>query len=115
MNLIRNIQNVEPYVWGDNCLGWHLLASAELSVIQEEMPPHTAEQAHYHEKAQQLFYILSGVATFYIAEEKTLLKAGDAIQIAPKTIHQVQNDEAHMPLKFLVISQPKAHGDRINL
>lgn len=96
-------------------MGWHLLASAELSVIQEEMPPKTSEQLHYHEKAQQVFYILSGLATLHIAEEKLMLKAGDAIQIPAKTIHQIQNDEEHLSLTFLVISQPKSHGDRINL
>ena len=29
----------EHYTWGDGCDGWHLVKGADLSVIQERMPP----------------------------------------------------------------------------
>ena len=67
--MIRSIQNAEHYKWGQNCDGWHLLKSNDLSVIQENMPPQTAEVLHYHEKTQQVFYILSGIASFEIDGE----------------------------------------------
>jgi len=31
------------YQWGPGCLGWHLVRSADLNVIQEEMPPGAEE------------------------------------------------------------------------
>lgn len=53
--MITSAENAEHYIWGDHCDGWHLLKTERLSVIQERMPPGTAEQRHYHERAQQLF------------------------------------------------------------
>ena len=60
--MIVNKENAEHYYWGQNCDGWHLLKSDSLSVIQERMPAGTAESRHYHEKSQQLFFVLSGEA-----------------------------------------------------
>jgi len=54
--------SAEHYTWGSNCDGWHLVKDAKLSVIQEQMPPGTAEVLHYHGEAQQFFYLLSGEA-----------------------------------------------------
>jgi hypothetical protein len=52
---IKNTDNSEHYIWGENCDGWHLLKSDSLSVIQEKMPPGTKESLHFHSKAQQFF------------------------------------------------------------
>lgn len=38
-----SIQNTEHYVWGSGCDGWHLVRTGALSVIQERMPPDTAD------------------------------------------------------------------------
>lgn len=48
----------EHYTWGGNCDGWHLVKNAELSIIEERMPSGTAEVRHFHQRAQQFFYIL---------------------------------------------------------
>ncbi len=64
--MITSTDNAEHYTWGDQCDGWPLLRTDSLSVIQERMPPGTGEQFHYHERAQQLFYILSGTGTFEV-------------------------------------------------
>ena len=49
---------LSQYRWGDDCHGWNFVDTDALSVKQELMPPDTAEQLHYHEKATQLFFIL---------------------------------------------------------
>jgi mannose-6-phosphate isomerase-like protein (cupin superfamily) len=55
-------ENARHYVWGENCDGWRLLQSASLSVIEEHMPPGASEVRHFHRRAQQFFFILSGEA-----------------------------------------------------
>ncbi|MBF9224039.1 cupin domain-containing protein [Hymenobacter ruricola] len=107
-------RTAEHYTWGDHCDGWHLLRSDSLSVIQERMPPGTAEQRHRHARAQQVFFILSGEATFEIGEETTQVVVQESLHVPPGTPHRIAN---HGPedLHFLVISEPKAHGDRVNL
>ena len=112
--MIKSIKNAENYKWGDNCDGWHLLKSDTLSVIQERMPAGTSEQLHYHNKSQQLFFILSGIAHFEIDGKEFVLRTNESIHIPKMAQHRISNlnaDELH----FLLISEPKSHGDRENI
>lgn len=112
--MIKSIRNSEHYTWGNNCDGWRLLQSDNMSIIEERMPAHTREVLHYHRFAQQVFYILSGTATFEINSVIHHVQAHESIHIPPLTWHRIYNNNAN-DLKFLVISQPKASGDRIEL
>lgn len=105
-------KNIQPYTWGDNCQGWKLLDHNELSVIEEIMPPNTAEVRHYHQSAQQYFYILEGEAYFFIASKAHLVKANEGIYIPNNTLHFIQN-RSNQTIRFLVISNPTTKGDRI--
>jgi mannose-6-phosphate isomerase-like protein (cupin superfamily) len=112
--MITSTENAEHYTWGEHCDGWHLLKSPTLSVIQERMLPGTGEQLHYHHNAQQVFYILLGTATFEVEGEQKIVRANQSIHITPNTKHRILNN-GDADLHFLVISEPKAHGDRVNL
>lgn len=112
--MITSTENAEHYTWGNNCDGWPLLRSDTLSVIQERMPPGTSEQLHFHHHAQQVFYILLGTATFEVEGEVKSVRAGQSIHIQPETKHRILNND-HTDLHFLVISEPKSHGDRVNI
>lgn len=105
--------NVVHYVWGENCDGWHLLKTDSLSVIQERMPPGTAETLHFHTKAKQLFFILSGVATMELEGNEYMVNAGESFYIKCGKKHRIKNTTDE-DLHFLVISEPKSHGDRID-
>jgi mannose-6-phosphate isomerase-like protein (cupin superfamily) len=78
------------------------------------MPKGTAEVYHYHERSQQLFYILSGVATFELNNKVIVVKANESIHVPAKLKHRIINN-SDQDLHFLVISEPMAHGDRINI
>jgi mannose-6-phosphate isomerase-like protein (cupin superfamily) len=104
--------NAEHYRWGVDCDGWHLVKDAALSVIEECMPPGAAEVRHHHERAQQFFYILSGEVLMEVEGETMLLAAGHGLRIMPGVRHQVRNPSTG-EVRFLVISQPPSHGDRV--
>ena len=112
--MIISTTNAEHYNWGDNCDGWHLLKTDSLSVIQEKMPTGTAEQKHFHNHAQQLFYILTGIATFEAEGKTFVVTANESLHIPKGTTHSLSNKN-EQDLIFLVISEPKAHGDRENI
>lgn len=114
MEEVNSIANAEHYIWGEGCEGWHLLKTDSLSVIREKMSPGTAEQLHFHNHAQQLFYILSGVATFGMDGREIVVIAGQSIHISKTIKHNIAN-RSDEDLEFLVISEPKAHGDRTNV
>lgn len=110
--MIINRTNAQHYSWGEGCDGWVLVPGPDLLVIEEHMPPGTAEQRHYHERARQMFRVLSGELTMSIGDIRHVLRAGDSIEIAPGTPHQARNDGVDN-LFFLVVSSPTTRGDRV--
>lgn len=112
--MIKSIQNSEHYKWGNNCDGWHLLKTDGLSVIQEKMPAQTSEQLHFHTHSQQLFYVLSGTATFEIEGTAVTVQAGESLHVEKGSKHLIKNQSEEV-LEFLVVSEPKSHGDRTTL
>lgn len=105
-------KSAEHYQWGDACEGWHLLAGDDLSVIEERMPPGTAEQRHRHERARQFFFLLEGEAVLEVDGVAHVLRRGDGLHVPPGAAHQMRNDSG-AGVRFLVVSAPKSHGDRI--
>jgi mannose-6-phosphate isomerase-like protein (cupin superfamily) len=108
-----NRSNAEHYRWGDDCDAWYLVNDDQLSVIEEFMPPGAAEIRHHHEKAQQFFYILSGEVLLEVEGHTTLLAAGSGIRVLPGKRHQIRNPSS-VPVRFLVVSHPRSHGDRVD-
>ena len=101
---------------GDGCDGWHLLAGDDLSVIEKRMPPGTAEQRHRHARARararQLFYVLEGEAVLEMEGVAHVLRPGEGLHVPPSAAHQMRNDSG-ADVRFLVVSAPKSHGDRV--
>lgn len=108
------LSDCEHYTWGNACDGWHFLKSPTLNVIKEQMPSGTSEALHYHAKAQQLFYILSGLATFEIEGELLEVKANEVMHIAAGKRHRIFNNQEEV-LVFLLVSEPPAQNDRVNV
>jgi len=106
--------NAPHYEWGDGCDNWVLTETPVLSVKQESMPAGSREKSHFHYHVQQFFYILKGVAVFYVGDKKHILKAHQGILIHPGAKHYIAN-EANESLEFLIVSQPSVNTDRINL
>ncbi len=102
----------EHYTWGNLCDGWRLMNRTDLSVIHERMPPGTSEVRHYHQRARQFFFVLSGVATLEIDGKRELLHTYDGVEVAPGVPHQMMN-ESPGDIEFLVISHPTTQGDRV--
>jgi mannose-6-phosphate isomerase-like protein (cupin superfamily) len=104
--------NAEHYRWGDHCDAWHLVKDDQFTVIEELIPPGAAEVRHYHERAQQFFYVLAGEVLIEIDGKNTLLPASSGIRVLPGARHQVRNPSSS-PVRLLVISNPPSRGDRI--
>ena len=111
-NAIVSTNSVDPYHWGSESLGWHLLDSEALSIIEECVPPGDCEQRHFHQYSQQFFYVLQGIATIEMEGRLLSLRQGEGVHVPARCAHQLFNHEQE-DLRFLVISSPKSHGDRV--
>ena len=112
--MIRNVKTAEHYRWGQVCDGWRLLERADLSVIQERIPPGAGEVLHYHQRARQLFFVLAGELQIQLGEQLFRLSTGDALEMPPGNPHRVQN-LGQVDAAFLVVSAPSTQGDRVNV
>ncbi|GEM48763.1 cupin domain-containing protein [Deinococcus cellulosilyticus] len=104
--------NTEHYLWGNSCDGWKLLTQPGLSVIQEKMPAGTSEVAHYHEKAEQFFFVLSGKLTLRFPDGDVELSIHEGMHVAAQRPHIAMNLSS-LDVHFLVISSPSTVGDRV--
>jgi mannose-6-phosphate isomerase-like protein (cupin superfamily) len=111
---IIDINNAEHYVWGEVCDGWHLLKTSDLSVIHERVPAGAGEVRHFHSKARQFFYILSGTATLKLDDGEISFGANQGVHVAPGIHHRFKNT-GDTEVVFMVISSPSAVGDRQNV
>lgn len=104
-------ETAEHYTWGKECEAWHLLKNPQLSVIEEVVPPGISEVRHYHNHAQQFFYMLAGEAAMEVGGKEISMRAGEGLHVEPGVPHRITNRSDKM-IQFLVISQPESHGDR---
>ena len=116
---VLSTSNAEHYTWPSaigtqSCDGWHLHRSGALSVIEERMPPGTAEQRHLHQATMQFFYALAGELSIELNGEEHRLAPCTGLTIPAQTPHQVFNRGSE-DARFLVISQPPSHGDRVTV
>jgi mannose-6-phosphate isomerase-like protein (cupin superfamily) len=107
-----SIATAEHYLWGDSFDGWHLVNRADLSVIQERVPPGSVEVRHKHARARQFIFVVSGVATFEVGGVVHTLGTQQGIEVPPDTPHQFRNLSSD-DVTFLVVSSPHSHDDRI--
>jgi len=112
--MVTTLDNVEHYVWGSGCDGWHLLKSDSLSIIYERMPPGTQEARHFHNRAQQFFFVLSGEAVMELDGKEFVIHEREGVHVPAGKPHQMFN-RSSADVFFQVVSQPPSHGDRVNL
>lgn len=117
---IVSSNNAEHYQWGEpnhqgqKSDGWHLVKTPTLSVIQERVPTGCAEVKHYHEHAEQFFFVLQGIATIELENEVLQLQPHHGLHIPAGKAHQLRNEHSQ-DLVFTVTSTPPSHGDRIQV
>lgn len=109
---VTDISTAEHYTWGGACDGWHLLKEQTLSVIQERVPPSAGEVPHFHVKARQFFYVLTGIATIEFGDSSVTFGPSQGFHVPPNTPHRFVN-RSSADVVFLVISSPTTAGDRI--
>ena len=113
---VTSTHNAEHYTWPSaispgHCDGWHLHRTEALSIIEERMPPNSAEQRHLHQRATQFFYVLAGELILELDGEEHCLPPSTGLTVPAQMPHQVFN-RGREDARFLVISQPPSYGDR---
>ena len=114
MTKVSKQQPLKHYQWGQSADGWNFVEEESLSIKQERMPAGASEQWHYHEKAQQFFFILKGTASFEMEDEVYELNEQEGLHIQAGKKHRISNNSSE-DVEFILCSQPSTANERINL
>ena len=106
-----NKERIAPRLWGSGCFSWDLVDRADMLVVQEVMPPGATEVRHFHSRARQFFFVLSGELSIEVEGKRTTLSTHDGMEIAPGRAHRVLN-KSESEATFLAIACPTTKGDR---
>ncbi len=86
-----------------------------LSLAEARVAPGQTTQPHFHLRAEEIYYILSGHGEMRINSERRAVGPGDAIAIPPGARHQIQNT-GDKTLLFLCCCAPGyEHADTVLL
>ena len=114
MNEPISLKKAPHYLWGNQCDGWWLKEEGSFTVVSEMMPPGTAEKKHLHKVTDQFFYCLEGSLTIDYQDQTHTIPQSSGLAILPGNPHKVYNKSTEN-VRFLVISGPNAHEDRVDL
>lgn len=79
------------------------------SLAEASLTPGQATQRHYHQRSEEIYFILDGRAEMEVDGESRQVGPGDAILLPPGSWHVIR---AETPLRFLCCcAPPYAHED----
>jgi quercetin dioxygenase-like cupin family protein len=101
--------HVEGQVW--EVFTKATVGTEALRLLVQEYPPGGYTSGHpIHTDFEQTYYVLSGVMTLFLEEERYEVPAGTFVFIPRGTKHEHRND-ADVPMVFMTINVPVRAGD----
>jgi mannose-6-phosphate isomerase-like protein (cupin superfamily) len=112
---VSNIDEVTPFVTKDGSQIRELLSTRnscirQQSLAEARLPAGAATTPHYHERTEEIYYILHGAGQMRLGEVSRHVAAGDAIAIPPGVVHQITNTGSGT-LTFLCCCAPAYEHD----
>ena len=70
------------------------------------LPPHSSNQRHAHDNADEIIYVLKGTLRFWFPDQEHILKAPEAIYIPRNVEHQIFNDTDQVATHTFTFTPP---------
>jgi mannose-6-phosphate isomerase-like protein (cupin superfamily) len=107
---IINRNQTEAFTTADGSTIRELLAHRNSSIRNQSLAeavlaPGQSTAAHYHPRAEEIYYLLSGQGLMTIGDESREVTPGDAIAIPPASPHTILNTGSE-DLVFLCMCAP---------
>ena len=115
---IRNLNNVPAFITKDGSEIRELLASRNSCIrnqtlAEARLGPGMSTAPHFHEKTEEIYYILEGNGHMKVGDSTSIVGPNDAIAIPPGQRHQITNIGDSV-LRFLCCCAPGyENGDTI--
>ncbi len=115
---LKNLNEVPAFVTKDGSEIRELLAHrnsiiCNQSLAEARLAVGASTQEHYHEKAEEIYYITHGRGRIRIEAEVRDVRAGDAIGIPPGRKHKLWNTGGDTLRLLCCCAPPYEHSDTI--
>lgn len=119
---IINRNTVVPFATKDTSLIREIInprnsPAARQSLAEATLAPGAMTQAHFHPRAEEIYYVLRGTARMRLEDERGIwdgaLAAGDALVIPPGRRHQIRNVGADDLIFLCCCSPAYEHEDTV--
>ncbi len=115
---VKNLNEVPAFVTKDGSEIRELLAHrnsliCNQSLAEARVAVGTSTQEHYHQNAEEIYYITHGRGRIRIEREIREVKAGDAIAIPPGRKHKLWNTGGETLRLLCCCAPPYEHNDTI--
>lgn len=85
--------------------------SGDYDLMMAETPPKVqGPPPHLHNSFKESFLIIEGEMEFFVNGDTMVVKAGESVDIPPKTLHTFAN-KSDQPCKWINIHSPKGFRD----
>ena len=108
--IIVSREQIAPYVTADGSTIRELLNAANSplanqSLAEATLAPGQKTARHFHARAEEIYFVLSGRGCLTIGEQTRAVQSGDAIAIAAGAPHCIENN-GESELRFLCCCAP---------
>jgi mannose-6-phosphate isomerase-like protein (cupin superfamily) len=115
---LSTLDDLEPFVTVDGSTIREIAGPAwtparNQSLAEATVPPGGATMAHYHVRAEELYFFTAGRGRLRLGDDERDVAAGDCVVIPPGHVHRLENTTDD-PLVLLCCCAPAyAHEDTI--
>jgi mannose-6-phosphate isomerase-like protein (cupin superfamily) len=108
---VTSISGAEPFTTKDGSTIRELHHTQAQSLAEARLQPGQATERHYHERTEEIYFVLEGAGEMELDGERRLVAPGDAVLIPPGARHQIT---ALDELRFLCsCAPPYSHDDTL--
>jgi mannose-6-phosphate isomerase-like protein (cupin superfamily) len=108
---VTSISGAEPFTTKDGSTIRELHHTQAQSLAEARLQPGQATERHYHERTEEIYFVLEGAGEMELDGERRLVAPGDAVLVPPGARHQIT---ALDELRFLCsCAPPYSHDDTL--
>ena len=117
---VKNLNEMPAFITKDGSEIRELLAHrnsqiCHQSLAEARLPVNGSTQAHYHVRAEEIYFITAGEGRMQIEDEVRAVKTGDAIAIPPGSRHRLWNTGGETMTLLCCCAPAYEHSDTVLL
>jgi mannose-6-phosphate isomerase-like protein (cupin superfamily) len=108
-----NLDQLTPFITADGSTIRELEHTERQSLAEATVQPGGETAEHYHPRAEEIYYFVSGRGRMRLGKEEASVRAGDCVVIPPGTPHKLWNSQPDPMVLLCCCAPPYSHDDTV--